>query len=550
MGDTTMSYKLDLTDLDRDGDTSITQQLVDRFVAGIESGELAPGQKLPPTRALASDAGINHLTAARVYRRLAEEGWVTASVGRGTFVRTLVPAAADESGDDWQAYVLPDRPSTYQEEILDDSFRMPGQPGMISMSTGFPSPRFHPVDEMREIAQEVFAKGAEDALAYTAPEGHVALREQIATHVDGEVLDPDQVIVTTGAQQALDIVYRTLLQPSDVAVTESPTFTGSLLAMRATGARVIGVPVDEDGLDVDALEAVLARHEVRLLSLQATCHNPTGVDLSPDRRERLMRLAVDRNMFVVEDRVYSDLRYEGDAPPPLRLSAPGHVLEVNSLSKVVGGGLRVGWINARGPVLGRLAAMKQASDFHTPTPVQHMAARYLAGDGYERQLEAQPALLPRAPRRDHGGAGEAPGGRVRGGLTGRRPPRVGHAQAARRGADAVRRGRAPRHVVHPRRRGHRGAPPAHQPAAVVLAAGARRARGGRAPAGPGAARGPAARPHAGRRPPELTGRISRPGRRRAGPSGPRSRPGGPSPRRTGGRGSGAGPRPGAPCAPG
>ena len=382
-----MSYKLDLTDLDRDGDTSITQQLVDRFVAAIESGRLAPGEKLPPTRALAADAGINHLTAARVYRRLAEEGWVTASVGRGTFVRALVPAAADESGDDWQAYVLPDRPSTYQEEILDDSFRMPGQPGMISMSTGFPSPRFHPVEEMREIAQEVFAKGAEDALAYTAPEGHVALREQIATHVDGEVLDPDQVIVTTGAQQALDIVYRTLLQPSDVAVTESPTFTGSLLAMRATGARVIGVPVDEEGLDVDALEAVLSRHEVRLLSLQATCHNPTGVDLSPERRERLMRLAVDRNMFVVEDRVYSDLRYEGDAPPPLRLSAPGHVLEVNSLSKVVGGGLRVGWINARGPVLARLAAVKQASDFHTPTPVQHMAARYLAGDGYARQLK-------------------------------------------------------------------------------------------------------------------------------------------------------------------
>ncbi len=172
-----------------------------------------------------------------------------------------------------------------------------------------------------------------------------------------------------------------------MAVTESPTFTGSLLAMRATGARVIGVPVDEDGLDVDALEAVLARHEVRLLSLQATCHNPTGVDLSPERRERLMRLAVDRNMFVVEDRVYSDLRYEGEPPPPLRLSAPGHVLEVNSLSKVVGGGLRIGWINARGPVLGRLAAMKQASDFHTPTPVQHMAARYLAGDGYARQLE-------------------------------------------------------------------------------------------------------------------------------------------------------------------
>jgi 2-aminoadipate transaminase len=382
-----MSYKLDMSDLDRDSGTSITQQLVDLFVEGIESGLLEPGEKLPPTRALAAEAGINHLTAARVYRRLAEEGWVTASVGRGTFVRALVPAAADERGDDWQAYVLPDRPTTYQEEILTDSFRMPSQPGMISMSTGFPSPRFHPVKELAEISQQVFATQGKEAITYTQPEGLLALRQQIATHVDGEPLDPDQVIVTTGAQQALDIVYRTVLDPGDVAAIESPTFTGSLLAMRSTGARVIGVPVDAEGLDVDALEAVLARHEVRLLSLQATCHNPTGVDLSPARRERLMELAVERNMFVLEDRVYSDLRYEGETPPPLRMSAPGHVLEVNSLSKVVGGGLRVGWINARGPVLRRLTALKQASDFHTPTPVQHMAAGYLAGDGYERQLE-------------------------------------------------------------------------------------------------------------------------------------------------------------------
>ncbi len=404
-----MSYKLDLTDLDRDGDTSITQQLVDRFVAAIESGELAPGQKLPPTRALASDAGINHLTAARVYRRLAEEGWVTASVGRGTFVRTLVPAAADESGDDWQAYVLPDRPTTYQEEILDDSFRMPGQPGMISMSTGFPSPRFHPVEEMREIAQQVFAKGAEDALAYTAPEGHVALREQIATHVDGEVLDPDQVIVTTGAQQALDIVYRTLLQPSDVAVTESPTFTGSLLAMRATGARVIGVPVDEDGLDVDALEAVLARHEVRLLSLQATCHNPTGVDLSPERRERLMRLAVDRNMFVVEDRVYSDLRYEGEraaatAAVRARSRAGGELA-------VQGGGRRpAGRLDQRpraraGPPGGDEAGQRLPHPHPGPAHGRPLSGRRRL----RAPARAQPALLPRAPRRDHGRAGEAPG---------------------------------------------------------------------------------------------------------------------------------------------
>src|SRR5215218_3174613 len=115
-----MSYKLDLSDVSRAGEVSITQQLVDRFAQAIDSGELEPGEKLPTTRALAAEAGVNHLTAARVYRRLAEQGYVTATVGRGTFVRTLVPAAADEAGDDWQAWALPELPQAYAMQVADD----------------------------------------------------------------------------------------------------------------------------------------------------------------------------------------------------------------------------------------------------------------------------------------------------------------------------------------------------------------------------------------------------------------------------------------------
>src|SRR5215211_4598249 len=118
-----MSYKLDLSDLDRESDVSITQQLVDRFAAAIDQGSLAPGEKLPTTRALAADAGVNHLTAARAYRRLAELGYVTAHVGRGTFVRNLTPAMADEDGDDWQTYALPDRQLSYSEQVQADAFR-------------------------------------------------------------------------------------------------------------------------------------------------------------------------------------------------------------------------------------------------------------------------------------------------------------------------------------------------------------------------------------------------------------------------------------------
>jgi len=379
---------MDLSDITRDGGASITQQLVDRFTTAIDGGDLRPGDKLPPTRTLASEAGINHLTAARIYRRLAELGYVTASVGRGTFVRTLAPAAAEERGDEWQSYVLPERPATYQEEILSDSFRLPEREGMISLATGFPSLRFHPATEMAEIAAQVFDDVGEAAMDYLNAEGLGELRERIAIRgaERGSVAGADEVIVTSGGQQAIDLTARALLEPGDVVAVESPTFTGTMLALRSTGARVVGIPVDECGLDIDALEQVLARYEVRLCALQTSCHNPTGTDLSQERRARLAQLAVERNFFVLEDAVYADLRYEGVRLPALRRDAPGHVIYINSLSKVVGGGLRIGWIAARGPVRDRLVTLKQGADFQSPTLVQHMAARYLAGGGYDRKL--------------------------------------------------------------------------------------------------------------------------------------------------------------------
>jgi 2-aminoadipate transaminase len=170
-------------------------------------------------------------------------------------------------------------------------------------------------------------------------------------------------------------------------VVESPTFVGFLSSLRAAGARIIGIPVDQDGLDTDALERVLARHEVKLCALQTTCQNPTGRDLSAERRRRLADLAMDRNFFVIEDGVYSELRYEGESPQALRSLAPGHVIYVDSLSKTVGGGLRVGWIAARGPVYERLAALKLDNDFHTTTLAQHIAARFLAEDLHTKQVE-------------------------------------------------------------------------------------------------------------------------------------------------------------------
>jgi len=384
-----MSYKLNLSDLERDGEVSITQQLVDRISAAIESGELEPGAKLPPTRELAVEAGVNHLTAARVYRKLAELGYVSASVGRGTFVRVLTPASSASRGDDWQAYALPQDETSYAEQILADTFSLAGRDDVISLAIGWPAPSTYPTAEVARIAADVFAEEGGDALSYLPADGLFGLREQIAARgrTYGYAEDADEVVITSGAQQALALCAQATLEPGDVAVIESPTFVGMMTALRGTRARVIGVPVDEDGFDVDALERLLARHEVKVVGLQTACQNPTGRNLSEERRARLAELAIERNFFILEDRVYADMNFEGQFVRSLRELAPGHVLYVNSLSKVVGGGLRAGWVTARGPVRDRIAMLKLDNDFHTPTLIQHIAARWLATGAYERHVQ-------------------------------------------------------------------------------------------------------------------------------------------------------------------
>src|SRR3954466_14173781 len=175
-----MSYKVDLSDIERDAETSLTQQLVDRFADAVESGLLEPGQKLPPTRQLAEEAGVNHLTAARAYRRLAGLGYVSARGGRGTFVRSLAPAAAADGGDDWQIYALPQREVSYADQVLSDAFELAGEEGMISLATGWPAPDTFPTEQLAAITADVFEEEGGGALSYLPAEGLYQLREQLA----------------------------------------------------------------------------------------------------------------------------------------------------------------------------------------------------------------------------------------------------------------------------------------------------------------------------------------------------------------------------------
>jgi len=410
-----MSYKLKMFDLQRDGEVSITQQLVTLFATLIDSGELAPGERLPATRALAADVSVNHLTAVRVYRRLAELGYVTAAVGRGTFVRQRVPVAlpipagAHGSGgsragrapdDDWQVGMLAARPVTYADEMLRDSLHAPLAGDAIPLGSGYPDPALCPSAELAALAAQITRDNPRAITDYLQVEGLPELRERLAElgRAAGYATSADEILVTTGARQAIDLIARAVLEPGDVAVVESPTFAGALASLHSTGARVLPMPVDDEGPDVGALERILARHEVKLVVLQEACQNPTGADLSPARRARLLELARTRGFFVLDDGVYATMRFDGDAHRRLRADAPSHVIYVDSLSKTIGGGLRLGWIAASGPILARLVQLKIDADIHTAALPQYLAAAYLQGDRHAELLRR--ALPVYEARRD------------------------------------------------------------------------------------------------------------------------------------------------------
>ncbi len=409
-------------DLKRDGEVSITQQLVTLFATLIDSGELAPGERLPATRALAADVSVNHLTAVRVYRRLAELGYVTAAVGRGTFVRQRVPVAltpasggtgagAGTAGargaragrapdDDWQVGMLAARPVTYADEMLRDSLHAPLAGDAIPLGSGYPDPELCPSAELAALAAQITRDNPRAITDYLQVEGLPELRERLAElgRAAGYATSADEILVTTGARQAIDLIARAVLEPGDVAVVESPTFAGALASLQSTGARVLPMPVDDEGADVGALERILARHEVKLVVLQEACQNPTGADLSPARRARLLELARTRGFFVLDDGVYATMRFDGPPRPRLRAEAPSHVIYVDSMSKTIGGGLRLGWIAASGPVLERLVQLKIDADIHTSALPQYLAAAYLQGDRHAQLMRG--ALPVYEARRD------------------------------------------------------------------------------------------------------------------------------------------------------
>jgi DNA-binding transcriptional MocR family regulator len=279
-----------------------------------------------------------------------------------------------------------DRLNNVETSAIRELFKLLGKPGIISFAGGFPDSAMFDVDGIREASQRALAEEPGSALQYGATEGYQPLREQLSAFMaakGAKDVAPDQLVVTTGSQQALDLLGKTLISPGDKVIVEGPTFLATIQCFRLYGAELISAPIDGNGVKTDELEKLIAEHQPKFVYLIPTFGNPSGAMLSLERRRKVLELAVKCQTLIVEDDPYGDL-YFGDAPPPSLLAltpeVPGSrdlVAHCGSLSKVLSPGLRVGWLIAPSELLAKATMCKQFSDAHTSTFAQATAAQYL-----------------------------------------------------------------------------------------------------------------------------------------------------------------------------
>ena len=309
---------------------------------------------------------------------------------------------------------LAQRLQNVETSAIRELFKLLGKPGIISFAGGFPDSAMFDVDGIREAANQALATEPGAALQYGATEGYQPLREQLAQFMQAKGakdVTADQLIVTTGSQQALDLLGKCLVDPGSKAIVEGPTFLATIQCFRLYGADLVSAPIDGDGVQVDELEKLIQQHKPKFVYLIPTFGNPSGAMLSLERRKRVLELAVKYQTLIVEDDPYGDLYF--DAPPPPSLLAlseqvPGSrdwLVHCGSLSKVLSAGLRVGWMVAPPELLAKAVMCKQFSDAHTSTFAQATAAQYLAAG-------RMPATLARV-RQVYGARAQAMGDALR-----------------------------------------------------------------------------------------------------------------------------------------
>ncbi len=355
--------------LEREGEEPIYRQLIRHIRMQIESGNLEAGARLPASRDLAHQLGVSRISVVNAYAELRSQGWLSAHAGRGTFVASRNGAAGKENnGAEIPAVPPPDIP-TVPHRAVREMMRLGHKHGVISFSHGSLSADLFPLQQLQDAINAVLIRDGARALGYEPPEGFSPLRSAVRDYVSalGIQCSSNQVLITGGTQQGVDLVVQALLSEGELIVTENPTYLGILDIARARRVQLQGIEMDRGGIQLDKLENFIIEHSPRLIYVMPGFHNPTGTEMPLHRRRQLLNLANAYRIPLLEDGVHHEFRFEGENLPPLKaLDDTGIVLHVSAFTKMMLPGLRIGYLISDARHHERLVRVKQAADISTP----------------------------------------------------------------------------------------------------------------------------------------------------------------------------------------
>ncbi len=373
--------------LDAASEVPLYRQLHDYFTELIRSGSLKKGERLPATRELAGSLGLNRTTVSAAYELLEAEGLISGQVGRGSFVAGSSHEIG--SGLDWESLLAP--------PLAAPPAPPAGATEIISFATSRPAQALFPVDAFRASCAEVMASPEfPSILQLGSPAGYEPLRQYLleAARREGVARASDDLIVTSGCQQALDLARRVLVRPREAAACrvglEDPIYPGVKNLFIETGAEISGIPVGAAGLDTVQLQRLLEREKLRLLVVSPNFQNPTGATLPLEARESILQQTRRAGVVLIENDIYSELRYGGEPLPTIKqMDESGDTILLRSFSKIAFPGLRVGWAIGPRPVIARMIEAKQLSDLHTDQLAQAVLLRFMESG----RLEAHQARM-------------------------------------------------------------------------------------------------------------------------------------------------------------
>lgn len=288
-------------------------------------------------------------------------------------------------------YSFSDRVNSLKPSAIREIFKYAADPEVVSLSAGNPAPDAFPAKEIAEISADLLNRHPVDALQYGLTEGYAPLRDYLKKYMKdkyGIGSENDQLIITSGAQQVMDLAAKSLCNEGDVVICEAPSFIGSLNSFRSYNARLVGVPVESDGINTEILEEKLKTEKnVRFIYVIPNFQNPSGVTMSLEKRKKVYSLAKKYGVMILEDNPYGELRYFGENVPAIKsLDTDGIVMYAGSFSKVISPGMRVGWCVAPNPVIQKMVVCKQGQDVHTNMWSQIVIHEYVTKYDFEEHL--------------------------------------------------------------------------------------------------------------------------------------------------------------------